>query len=80
MTRKIKTAATAYPVPQSRDAAVEAVAEIGRRQRERERLQAEMNDELAVVKQAVRRSGRPARRGDQRPRRWGAHLVRGAPG
>ena len=34
----------------SREAAVEAISEVGRRQRERERLQADMNEEMAKIK------------------------------
>lgn len=49
--KKIKQEAAAFPVPQSRDAVVEAIAEIGRRQRERDRIQAAMNDRLADVRQ-----------------------------
>lgn len=38
-------------VPQTRDAVVEAVAEIGRLQRERLRISTAMNDDLAVVRE-----------------------------
>ncbi len=48
---KIKTQAADYPVPQKKDDAIEAIAEIGRRQRKRDRIQTEMNEELAEVKQ-----------------------------
>lgn len=41
----------AYPVPRTKDEAVEAIAEIGRRQRERTRIETAMNDELAAIRQ-----------------------------
>ncbi|MHC1726524.1 MAG: host-nuclease inhibitor Gam family protein [Syntrophobacteraceae bacterium] len=50
-TPKVKQQAAAFPIPQSRDEMVEAIAEIGRRHRERDRIQARMNDELALLKQ-----------------------------
>ncbi|MBW7997511.1 MAG: host-nuclease inhibitor protein Gam [Candidatus Glassbacteria bacterium] len=58
-TTKIKSEAADYPVPQSREEAVEAIAEIGRRQRERERIQAAMNDELAVIRQKFEEEAAP---------------------
>ena len=48
-TARIKTVAQGF-VCQTRDQADEAIAEIGRRQRERDRITAAMNDELAVIK------------------------------
>ncbi|MDY0019843.1 MAG: host-nuclease inhibitor Gam family protein [Anaerolineae bacterium] len=48
---KIKQQALDYPIPQTRDQVVEAIAEIGRRQRERDRIQAAMNDELAAIRE-----------------------------
>lgn len=48
---RIKQSAAEFPVPQSKEAAVEAIAAIGRHQRERERIQAAMNDALAEVRQ-----------------------------
>lgn len=56
--RKIKQTA-AHWVPQSRAEVTEAIAEIGRAQRERERVQAAMNDELAVVRQRFEEQARP---------------------
>lgn len=56
---RIKTAAAAFPVPQSREQVVEAIAEIGRRQRERDRIQAEMNDRLADIRQAYEEEAKP---------------------
>ncbi|WP_233093952.1 host-nuclease inhibitor Gam family protein [Azotobacter chroococcum] len=46
----VKTNAARFPVPQSRDEVNEAIARIGLLQRERERIQADMNDELAKVR------------------------------
>ena len=57
--KKIKTAAADYPVPQNKDQVVEAIAEIGRRQRERDRIQSEMNDELAEIKQSHEEKAAP---------------------
>lgn len=57
--KKIKQEAAAYPVPQNRDAVVEAIAEIGRRQRERDRIQATMNDELAGIRQRYEEEALP---------------------
>ena len=56
---RIKTQAAQVPIPQSREQAVEAIAEIGRRQRERERIQAAMNDELAGIKARYEEEARP---------------------
>jgi phage host-nuclease inhibitor protein Gam len=50
-TRKTKTAAAQIPVPQTRDQVAAHIREIGERQRELARIQAAMNDELAVVKE-----------------------------
>lgn len=44
-------AAAGPAAPQTKDECVEAIAEIGRKQRERDRIQADMNDELAAIKQ-----------------------------
>lgn len=56
---RIKTEASAFPIPQSREQAVEAIAEIGRKQRERERIQSAMNDELAAIRQRYEEQARP---------------------
>lgn len=48
---RIKQEAAAFPVPQTQEEAIEAIAEIGRRQRERTRIETAMNDELAAVRQ-----------------------------
>lgn len=55
---RIKQQAAAF-VPQTRDQVVEAVAEIGRCQRERARIQAAMNDEIATIKQRFEEEARP---------------------
>jgi len=57
--KRIKQEAAKYPVPQSREETVEAIAEIGRRQRERERLQADMNDEIAEIKRRFEEQATP---------------------
>lgn len=44
--------APAADVPQTREAVVEAIAEIGRKQRERTRIETAMNDEIATIRQA----------------------------
>ncbi len=49
--KKLKTKAAQGSVPQSRDAVVSAISQIGSAQRERTRIQAEMNDELAKIKE-----------------------------
>jgi len=56
---RIKTPAAKAEIPQSREAAVEAVAEIGRRQRERKRIETNMNDEIAGIKARYEEEARP---------------------
>ncbi|MBI3771434.1 MAG: host-nuclease inhibitor Gam family protein [Gammaproteobacteria bacterium] len=56
---RIKTEAVQSRVPQSREEAVDAIAEIGRRQRERARIQTIMNDELAAIRQKYEEEARP---------------------
>lgn len=56
---RVKSAAAAHPVPQSRDQVVAAIAEIGRLSRERLRLEAGMNDELAAVKERFEEAAAP---------------------
>jgi phage host-nuclease inhibitor protein Gam len=56
---RIKLQATEHDVPQSLADVNEAVAEIGRRQRERDRIQAEMNDNLAAVRAEYEAMARP---------------------
>ena len=62
MTKKatrIKAAAAAVRIPQNRDECVEYIAEIGRKQRVRERIQTVMNDEIAVIKQKYEEQAKP---------------------
>ena len=56
---RIKKAATAVPVPQTRDAVTAAIREIGERQRELARIAADMNDELAAVRERYERQAEP---------------------
>lgn len=56
---RIKQDAAPHPVPQTRDQVIEAIAEIGRRQRERERIQAAMNDDIAAIKQRHEQEAAP---------------------
>jgi len=48
---RLKTDAVPVQVPQSKDEVVAAIAAIGRCQRERTRIEAAMNDELALVRE-----------------------------
>lgn len=50
-TTRHKSQVSTVPVPQSRGQVVDSIREIGERQRELQRLQAAMNDELAAVKE-----------------------------
>lgn len=58
---RIKSRAATIIVPQSRDAAAAAVATIGRMQRDLARLNANMNDELATVKERYESLAEPLR-------------------
>lgn len=49
---RIKQDAAAFAVPQHCDQVIEAIAKIGRHQRERTRIETLMNDELAKVREA----------------------------
>lgn len=49
-TRRIKSVAAIYPVPQNKEEASDAIHRIGLAQRERDRIQADMNDALAKLK------------------------------
>ncbi len=55
---RIKTDAAAY-VPKSREDVIEAIAEIGRRQRERARIEAAMNDKVSKIKEQHEEEARP---------------------
>lgn len=57
-TNRVKTIAQVFAC-QTRDQADEAIAEIGRRQRERDRIAAAMNDELAVIKKKFEEQAAP---------------------
>ena len=48
--KRIKTDAVAHWVPANRDEVNEAIAEMGRHQRERERINADLNDRQAEIK------------------------------
>ncbi len=56
---RVKQQSPEFPVPQTRDQVVHAIAEIGIRQRDRERLEVAMNDELAVIKQRYEEAAAP---------------------
>lgn len=56
---RIKQNATNHTVPQSRAEAEEYIAEIGRLQRQRTRLEADMNDQIAVIKQQFEQQAQP---------------------
>jgi phage host-nuclease inhibitor protein Gam len=51
MAKKVKSEAVPYLVPQDKDQASEFISEIGRLQRERDRIEADMNDEIAKIKE-----------------------------
>ncbi len=51
-TTRMKTDAVAVSVPQSKEEVIEAIAAIGRHQRDRVRIEAAMNDDLAKVREA----------------------------
>ena len=56
---KIKSQAATYVIPQSRPEMVESISEIGRHQRLLDKINAEMNDELAKIKQRYEESAEP---------------------
>jgi len=57
--RKIKSAAPRFAIPQSREDCTDYIARIGRAQRERERIQADMNDQLAAIRANYEEQARP---------------------
>lgn len=57
--RKIKSDAPRFAIPQSREDCTDYIARIGRAQRERERIQASMNDELAAIRTGYEEQARP---------------------
>ena len=56
---RVRQDAAPFRVPQHRDEVIEAIAEIGRRQRERARLETLMNDDLAKVREAWEKQAAP---------------------
>lgn len=56
-----KSKATNYPVPQSRDEASDMIAEIGRNSRALQRIEANMNDEIAAIKEQFEKAAEPLR-------------------
>ncbi len=56
---RLKSTASTARVPQTRADVVAAIAEIGRRQRERDRIQAAMNDELAQIRERYENEAEP---------------------
>lgn len=56
---RVKAPAVMPAVPPSREAVVAGIAEIGRRQRERRRIEAAMNDEIAAVKERFELQAEP---------------------
>lgn len=58
-TSRIKSDATQTPVPQSRDDINVAISRIGVAQRERARIQADMNDEMAKIKLRYEEEAKP---------------------
>lgn len=58
---RLKAPAAAVNVPQSREMAADAIAQIGRANRDLARLQADMNDELAAIKERHEARAEPLR-------------------
>lgn len=58
-TTSLRSKAAEHPVPQSKDDCVVQIATIGHHQRERQRLEAAMNAELAAVRQRWEEQARP---------------------
>lgn len=58
---KSKTLGANFPVPQSRDEAAATVRAIGDLNRQHARLEADMNDQLARIKEAFETKGEPLR-------------------
>ncbi|MDW7643417.1 MAG: host-nuclease inhibitor Gam family protein [Desulfuromonadales bacterium] len=56
---RVKAAATTHTVPQSREECTEYIAEIGRLQRQRQRIEADLNDQIAAIKQQFEEQARP---------------------
>lgn len=60
-TAKAKTRAANVPVPQSREEAARFIHDIGAAQREIARIEADMNDEIALAKKTAEANALPAR-------------------
>lgn len=58
---RIKTTASTVPVPQAREGVADYIREIGERQRKLTRLEADMNDEIARVKERFEAQAEPHR-------------------
>lgn len=58
-TQKVKQNAARFPVPQSRDQANDAIRRIGELSRERARIEADMNDHLAALKESFETQAEP---------------------
>ena len=56
---RLKVAAAEVDIPQSRDEVNRAIADIGVAQRERERIQAQMNDDLANIRARHEEAAKP---------------------
>lgn len=56
---RVKADAPRFAIPQSREDCTDYIARIGRAQRERERIQAAMNDELAAIRAGYEEQARP---------------------
>lgn len=56
---RIKAPAALYPVPQSQDEVNDTIHKIGRAQRERARIQADMNDAMAALKLQYEAQAKP---------------------
>jgi len=56
---KIKTKAATVRVPQTKEEAVAMIAEIGNRQRDRKRLQADMDDQLTAIREQYQKQLAP---------------------
>lgn len=58
-TNRLKVAAAEIDIPQTRDEVNQAIADIGVAQRERERIQAAMNDDLANIRARYEEAAKP---------------------
>lgn len=56
---RVKKNAPKFPVPQTQEQAAKMLAEIGEHQRERQRIQANMNDKLALVREQFEEQALP---------------------